>query len=384
MSHQLSQQEIQNIGQLLLSPDENNYQLALSLLNTHPYAIPQLRLELEVFCAFNFELEILGGSLDHIFPDFHINNPVYALSRSIDPSIIMENKHLVQDFLKCYTQYERLIDIDPERTVHYANFADILEHFFKDYDHAYIFYQKGLTHHPDKAWIHYQYANSLVYRRPSSISLSEATPAIVNSYQRAYELKSNPKALYALSLFYKVDLQDYAAAQQTYLQCIKDHPTHIPAINGYAMLLFEMKQYPLALKFAKEALSQIKAQNNTRSLHHVYDTIANIYAKGLGATQKALHYFEKAIDHHPGHTESIDSAIHLLREEKSYILLLHWLKKKLNINSMDLLVLQELAETYSYLEDDQNATLYYEKALKIYPNYHIAKEGLAKLANKNN
>lgn len=377
---QLSAQEIQHIGTLLMSPDATNHTLALTLLEAHQYAIVPLKAALEVFLAFHPEYETLEIYLNDIFPDFYENNPVNVLYwAKMDRTLIRQYPNLVNQFLEKQSTYNDLIEADEKRTIHYADFADILEHFFEDYDNALLYYQKALHYHSDKAWIHYQYANSLVYRRPKKLSLQSATPIIVEGYQTAYRLEPNPKTLYALSLFYKVEVENYAAAKATYLQCLADHPTHTPTLNGYAMLLFELREYHTALKFAQKALHVAEQKNDSSILHHIYDTIAHIYWKGFDATQKALDYFEQAIRYRPSHLESINGAIEILRQEKRFIFLSLWLKKKLAVNKMDLTVLLELADTYYVLEDYDNAKIYYQEALAIFPDYHLAKEGLKKI-----
>jgi hypothetical protein len=64
----LNLEEIQKIAPLLLSPDDNNVLLALSLLETHCYALPEIKDAVLIFALFNPEEKKLASWIEAAFP----------------------------------------------------------------------------------------------------------------------------------------------------------------------------------------------------------------------------------------------------------------------------------------------------------------------------
>ena len=80
----LNPREIQNIAQLILSPNQQNVQIALELLEHHRYAILDIKDQVTVFALFNLDQNFLTDWLFEILPELDLKaHPIFPLAEAL-------------------------------------------------------------------------------------------------------------------------------------------------------------------------------------------------------------------------------------------------------------------------------------------------------------
>jgi len=378
--NRLSDKEIQNIGRLLMSTDEKNQQLGLELLAHHPYALAQIRQTFEVYHAFHpkdekaIAIQVANdlGTLT--------DNPVYALYLAkYDQNSLGLHPKLVEDFIAAEQAYRSLIVQIPTYSIGYAYLANFIQNKIKKYPFAVIkFFRLAYQYHPNISWVSFNLAHALIENTPQE-ELPSIKKEVINTLKHSYQTSPRPKVLWVSGLFLKKYFQDYKQAAHYYKKCIKQYPNYFTAFNSYAMLLLEQEDYQKAKDYAFRAEKIMLQQQETGTIHHIYDTLGHIYWKGDQDFDKAEDFFIKAVENNPLHEESIEGAIQMFEEAQDYNKLLFWQEKKLDAQPHDIMLLFELAQNYLKVDDTKTAKRYLQQILAIHPNYHKANALLEEL-----
>lgn len=377
----LNLEEIQKIAPLLLSPDDNNVQLALSLLETHPYALSQIKEAVLIFALFNPEEKKVRDWIAKAFPALDLKmHPVYPLAAALFEynyaHHLPQEKDLKQ-LIEAQAPYEAYIASNPKWAEAYEQFArQIKNRYPKNYSLVLPYFRKARKYFPNSYSAAFSLAHSLHYTPSPFEKLEDYAAEVLEGYAKAYEIYPLAKALYAIAVFYHDNIKDQAKASHYYQLCIKNHPSYPFAYNGWAELLLEQNQPQKAKELALLGLEKLVSNEEKE---HLFDTLGHIEWKGFQNYEQAARYFSSAIEINPAHWESIIGAAEMFFEIKAYAKAVNWYAVALNRQPKNLEVLKQLALIQEYLEEEDSAKVYYNKMLEIVPNFPLAVEALNRL-----
>jgi tetratricopeptide (TPR) repeat protein len=377
----LSLEEIQNIAPLLLSPDDKNVRLALSLLEAHPYALPEIKEAVLIFALFNPEEKELTRWIASAFPALDLKkHPAYSLAAALFDynyaSYLPQEKDL-KEFMEAQAPYEKYIASNPKWAEAYEQLArQIKNRYPSNYSLVLPYFRKARKYFPDSYSAAFSLAHSLHYHPSPFEKIESYATEVLEGYAKAYETYPLAKALYAIAVFYHDHLKDEAKAKDYYQLCIKNHPNYPFAYNGWAELLLEQNQAQKAKELALQGLEKLSSDEEKE---HLLDTLGHIEWKGFQNYQQAASYFSKAVEINPLHWESITGAAEMFFEIQDYANAANWYAVALNRQPQNLDILKQLALIQEYLGKIELARDYYNKILAIIPNFPLALEALKRL-----
>jgi tetratricopeptide (TPR) repeat protein len=377
----LNLKEIQNIAALLLSPDDSNVRLALSLLEAHPYALSEIKEAVLIFSLFNPEEKKLARSIEKTFPALDLKkHPVYPLAAALFDynyaSYLPQEKDL-KYFIEAQDPYETYIASNPKWAEAYEQLArQIKNRYPNNYSLVLPYFRKARKYFPESYSAAFSLAHSLHYNPSPFEKIEDYAAEVLDGYAKAYEIYPLAKALYAIAVFYHDNLKEEAKASHYYELCIKNHPNYPFSYNGWAELLLEQNQ---ALKAKELALKGLEKLSDDEEKEHLLDTLGHIEWKGFQNYQQAAIYFSKAIEINPLHWESIIGAAEMFFEIKDYAHAANWYDVALNRQPKNLEVLKQLALIQEHLGNTSMAKDYYDKMLAIIPNFPLAIKALERL-----
>lgn len=377
----LNLEEIQKIAPLLLSPDDNNVQLALSLLENHRYALPQIKDAVLIFSLFNPEEKKLARWIEADFPALDLKkHPVYPLAAALfeyNYAHYLPTEKRLKYLLKAQEPYETYIASNPKWTEAYEQLAQqIRTRYPNNYSLVLPYFRKARKYFPNSYSAAFSLAYSLHYTPSPFEKLEDYATEVLEGYAKAYEVYPLAKALYATAVFYHDNIKDEAKARHYYQLCIKNHPNYPFAYNGWAELLLEQGQAQKAKELALKGLEKLSSDEDKE---HLLDTLGHIEWKGFQNYKQAESYFSKAIKINPSHWESITGAAEMFFEIEDYPNALKWYEVALNRQPKNLKILTQLAFIQEQLENVDAAKDYYKNILNLIPNLQLAIEALERL-----
>jgi len=377
----LNLEEIQKIAPLLLSPDDNNVQLALSLLETHQYALSEIKDAVLIFALFNPEEKKLAGWIAKAFPALDLKkHPVYPLAAALfdyNNAHYLPNEKRLKRFMEAQEPYEAYISSNPKWAEAYEQLArQIKTRYPNNYSLVLPYFRKARKYFPDSYSAAFSLAHSLHYHPSPFENIEDYATEVIEGYAKAYETYPLAKALYATAVFYHDHIKDQEKATHYYQLCITNHPNYPFAYNGWAELLLEQKQAKKARELALQGLEKLSSDEDKE---HLWDTLGHIEWKGFQNYQQAEVYFSKAIEVNPSHWESIIGAAEMFFEIKKYTPSANWYAVALNRQPKNLAVLKQLALIQELLGNIDVTRGYYHTILTIMPNLPMAIEALERL-----
>jgi tetratricopeptide (TPR) repeat protein len=373
--------EIQKIAPLLLSPDDNNVQLALSLLETHRYALPKIKDAVLIFALFNPEEKKVARWIAKDFPALDLKmHPVYPLAAALFEynyaHHLPQEKDLKQ-LIEAQAPYEKYIASNLKWAEAYEQFArQIKTRYPNNYSLVLPYFRKARKYFPNSYSAAFSLAHSLHYNPSPFEKIENYAIEVLEGYAKAYETYPLAKALYAIAVFYHDHVKDAIKAEHYYQLCIKNHPSYPFAYNGWAELLLGQNQAQKAKKMALQGLAKLTSDEEKE---HLFDTLGHIEWKGFQNYEQAAFYFSRAIEINPLHWESIIGAAEMFFEINDYNKANDWYIVALNRQPKNLEVLKQLALIQESLKNLALAKDYYNKILAIIPNFPLATEALERL-----
>lgn len=377
----LNLEEIQKIAPLLLSPDDRNIQLALNLLEAHPYALLEIKDAVLIFALFNPEEKKVARWVEKSFPALDLKkHPVYPLAAALfDYNYahhLPQEKHLKQ-FMEAQEPYEKYIASNPKWAEAYEQLArQVKNRYPNNYSLVLPYFRKARKYFPNSYSAAFSLAHSLHYHPSPLENLKDYATEIIEGYTKAYEIYPLAKALYAIALFYHDTIKDEEKATYYYQLCINNHPNYPFAYNGWAELLLEQNQ---AQKAKELALTGLEKLSSDKEKEHLLDTLGHIEWKGFQNHQQAAIYFADAIKINPLHWASITGAAEMFFEIEEYTNAANWYAVALNRQPKNIAILKQLALIQEHLGHIVAAKDYYNKMLEIVPNLPLALEALERL-----
>lgn len=377
----LNLEEIQNIALLLLSPDEHNIQLALSLLESHRYALPQIKDAVLIFALFNPKEKKLARWIEEDFPALDLKqHPVYPLAAALFDYNYGHYLPSEKELKKCMEEqeaYESYIISNPKWTEAYEHLGQqIKNHYPNNYDLVLPYFRKARKYLPDSYSAAFSLAHSLHYTPSPFEKVEDYAQEVLDGYAKAYETYPLAKALYAIAVFYDDYIQDKDQATHYYQLCIEKHPNYPFAYNAWAELLLSQNEIHKAKELALQGLDKLSSKEDKE---HLLDTLGHIEWKGFQNYTQAERYFSKAIEINPLHWESIIGAAEMFFEIKDYPNAAKWYEVALNRQPKNLNVLQQLALIEEQLEHKEAALGYYNNILQLVPNFPLAIQAIERL-----
>lgn len=377
----LNLEEIQNIALLLLSPDEHNVQLALSLLENHRYALPKIKDAVIICALFNPEEKKLARWIEKDFPALDLKqHPVYPLSAALfdyNYAHHLPSEKELKQHMEAQEAYETYIVSNPKWAEAYEQLArQIKNRYPQNYDLVLPYFRKARKYFPDSYSAAFSLAHSLHYNPSPFEKVEDYAHEVLEGYAKAYETYPLAKALYAMAVFYHDNVQDEAQATHYYQLCIEKHPNYPFAYNGWAELLLSQNKIHKAKELALQGLEKLTSNDDKE---HLLDTLGHIEWKGFQNYIQAERYFSKAVEINPLHWESILGAAEMFFEIKDYLNAAKWYEVALNRQPKNLEVLQQLAFIQEQLEHKEAALSYYHNMLQLVPNFPLATQAIKRL-----
>jgi tetratricopeptide (TPR) repeat protein len=373
----LSSKEIQNIAELLLSPNSKNVELGKALLEQHLYAIPEIIEPIEVFLVFNPNEKQLIDWIQSVLPNFgFLHSPVFALHLALHKSdLLIADRLYLNNFLKNGGRYERWVTQYSDRAKVYSKLAGLLCREMNEHELAEKYYKIALKHLPQNADIYLSLANILIHHLPKNIRIEDVKNEVINYYNKAFELNPDGSVLYELAMFYQKHLKDLKLAEATWERCINHFPNFGDAMTAYANFSVGLKNWTKAKELAERSWKLLKAYTY-KNKDEVLCTLGLIEWKGFQNHAAAEKYFKMSLKENEYYAQPLEYLCELFVELQDYAKAIKWHKRALEQLPLDILLLEELATLYLQLHDKEEAKYYFQEILEIAPNYPPALDGL--------
>jgi len=373
----LSKKEIQNIAQLLLSPNSKNIALAKALLEQHQYAIPEIIKPIEVFLVFNPNEKELTEWIKNVLPNFDfLHSPVFALHLALHKSdLLVAHRLYLNNFIEHGDAYEQLIAQDSDRAKVYSKLATLLSSQMDEYELAIKYYKTSLKHLPERHFVYLNLANILIHHPPQKASIESLKDEIIGYFNKAFELKPDGNILYSLAIFYQKHLKDLKQAEATWDKCLKHFPNFGAALTAYANLNVDLKNWDKAKELAECSWALLKTYTY-KNKDEVLCTLGFIEWQGFQNHEAAEKYFEMSLKENEYYSKPLEYLCELFLELEDYPKAIKWHKRALEQLPLDILLMEELANLYLKIHDREEAKYYFEEILEVAPNYPPAVDGL--------
>lgn len=378
----LSSHEIENIHALLVSPNDQNVLLAISLLRHHPQVVQQLLIPLEIVLLYQQHKEInravvqlLQQQPTNIWPQLSL----YAFHQLIGELTLKPEHHsTIQQFLKKESLYRPYLLSDNKKVLLYVDAANFISAAPEFVDNAYMFYDLVLMHLPEDSYVYYNYAGLLRKSPPSKLSDAKLQTTIINYYKRAYTIQPEKHILRRLADYYTKDLNQLEAARATWHWCIQEHPDYGAAWISLAQLEIQEKQWDNAQQALEQALT-LRDKGIWVEADQIYYLLGMVNWRGWGDFDKAQQYFEQALDENKFFAAPLEALLKLSTSTENYQQAIQYYKLALEMQPMNIFLLIKLAQLYTQTENYDKAIETYKEILDISPHYTPALEGLEQL-----
>lgn len=373
----LSPKEIQNIAELLHSPDSKNISLALNLLEHHQYVIPELIKPIEVFFIFNSKEKALMEWLSTAVPNYSWEeSPVYILYLANTVlELLDEHYPALKRFIAQGSDYETWIVKENRRASIYSTLARKLSTNLSENGLAATYHRLTLKYLPNEVRTYLTLADLLTFNPPQNSTVEDYKDEIISYYDKAFGLKEDGTILYSVAIFYQKHLKDQALAELAWKRCLDFFPRYADAIVAYAEFQIDQKNWKRAKELAEQGW-ELQKNISYKNTDEVLYALGIIAWKGFKNYDAAEQYFEKSLEKNKYHFKPLESLCELFLEIKDYTKAIKWHKLALEQQPLDILLMEELAYLYLTMSDEEEARSYFEEILEIAPNYPPAIEAL--------
>jgi tetratricopeptide (TPR) repeat protein len=375
----LNKKEADNIILLLLSPDDKNQALAISLLQQHPYVIKQLIRPVEVYLAYHKEEKELAVILQSAIAGYNLKeSPIYIFHASQQE--IISDKEIMYRFLSYESEYKQFLFSDIIRSNSYSYFAHLLATKMEEPELAIILYKKLIQHFPKNGMHYFDLARSMQVFPPKDREPEKIKSEIIQLYNQSYDLNRNDMTLRTLADYYNNDLKDTKNAAATLVKCIKEYPGNHEVHEEYAKILTKEKKWHKAKEIAERCV-ELHISNNSYYFEReeINTMLGNIHSEGFSDDNNAEKYYKLALDANEYNWESIEKLTEIYKSRKDYHKAIKYQLLALKQQDLNINVMMELGLLYQLTGENNAALPYYKKVLELVPEHEPAIEALKKL-----
>lgn len=380
-----TKQEITQLTNLLLSPEETNKSIALGLLQNNAPIVEQLQIPLSIVAYLSNENQAHIEGLAHEILLQHI--PEERL-RTLQDQILILNYaqykfkvsegwntyknplrmllELHQNVIEAYLPYFQ-INPAPYAKI-YTVLASRMKTEWNNHHKVLFFYEKAMELDPENTQASFGFATIVHTHFIKKGQRLEDVEQVLHYYIKSYKTPRNIVSYRNAALLCQ-DVGDIPQAIQYYDQGLELCPDDTVLLNNYAnLLMYPLRNYHKARELAKKGLEILPTDLS------LLDTLANIELYGFRNYEEAEALFMKVIqkgdDHHYSFTGLGDLYLKTGAYEKAEMYYLKGLHNGLQYTSREIteivLKLKKMIRFYGrYMNDSVRAEYYYQKLLKL-------------------
>jgi tetratricopeptide (TPR) repeat protein len=380
-----TQQEIKQLTNLLLSPEDTNKSIALGLLQNNADIVTQLQIPLTIVAYLSNENQAHIEGLAHELLLQYI--PEIKL-RALQDQILILNyaqyKFKVSEGWNTYKNPLRMLlelhqevieDYLPFFQINPAPYAKIytllanrMKTEWNNHHKVLFFYEKAMALDPENTQASFGFATIVHTHYIKKGQRLEDVDQVLNYYIKSYKTPRNIVSYRNAALLCQ-DVGDIPQAIQYYDQGLELCPDDTVLLNNYANLLMNpLRDYHKARELAKRGLEVLPHDLS------LLDTLANIELYGFRNYEEAEGLFMKVIqkgdDHHYSFTGLGDLYLRMGDYGKAERYYLKGLHNGLQYTSREIseitLKLKKIIRFYArYMNDNVRAEHYYQKLVRL-------------------
>ncbi|CAA6829509.1 MAG: Unknown protein [uncultured Aureispira sp.] len=380
-----TKQEITQLTNLLLSPEETNKSIALGLLQNNAPIVEQLQIPLSIVAYLSNENQAHIEGLAHEILLQHI--PEERL-RTLQDQILILNYaqykfkvsegwntyknplrmllELHQNVIEAYLPYFQINPVPYAKI--YTVLASRMKTEWNNHHKVLFFYEKAMELDPENTQASFGFATIVHTHFIKKGQRLEDVEQVLHYYIKSYKTPRNIVSYRNAALLCQ-DVGDIPQAIQYYDQGLELCPDDTVLLNNYAnLLMYPLRNYHKARELAKKGLEILPTDLS------LLDTLANIELYGFRNYEEAEALFMKVIqkgdDHHYSFTGLGDLYLKTGDYEKAEMYYLKGLHNGLQYTSREIteivLKLKKMIRFYGrYMNDSVRAEHYYQKLLKL-------------------
>lgn len=380
-----TKQEIQQLTNLLLSPEDTNKSIALGLLENNAEAVKKLHIPLTIVAYLSNENQAHIEGLAH---DILVQHLPEATVRKLQDQILILNyaqyKFKVSEGWNTYQNPLRLLLEFHENVIEdylpffrinptpYAKIYTLLANRMKtewnNYQKILFFYEKAMELDPENTQASFGFATIIHSHYIKKGQRLEEVDRVLNYYIKSYKSPRNIISYRNAALLCQ-DVNDIPRAVQYYEEGLKHCPDDTILLNNYAnILMYPLRDYQKAYTLAAKGLEILPHDNS------LLDTMANIQLFGFRNYEEAESLFRKVIqkgdEHHYSFTGLGDLYLRTGDYKKAEKYYLKGLHNGLQYTSREIseitLKLKKIIRFYArYVNDPVRAEHYYQKLVRL-------------------
>lgn len=379
-------EEIENLTEMLISPDTRNAELALKLLQQQSQYIPDLVVPLTILTKLSKDenLQMLAKVVLHLkytskaIEQWEQPLEVFAATKKAKTLSWIRFYKLLQYYEQNRTIYEPVLLNHPEYTSYFEEVAIALMRNFQQYQLSYVYFQK-VREKPEFSLQAKFYLAEMLYRffLPEGKNLEEAPNilAILKEVQ-TYNPPNVERFLHVMGTICELYIEDMEQAKSYYEQVLHVAPDFEQSSFNLARVYFVYEQdYTTAKKILEELV-----RKHPRKIDYWY-LLAQVEWEGFKDLDKAEAIFQNILvlsrNKHPQTAMSLGD---LYIQKSNYTQTLHYYKMALSQQPSDVQKLLKFANfQYKQLFDKEEALRFYQKVLEIDANNQEANSRLLEL-----
>ncbi|MCP4443166.1 MAG: hypothetical protein GY810_30020 [Aureispira sp.] len=379
-------EEIENLTQMLISPDTRNAELALELLQQQSHYIEGLVVPLTILTKLskNEHLQALANVVLHLKYTTKIirewEQPLEVFEAAQNAKILNWARFykLLQYYEKNREFYEPILLNHPEYTPYFEGVAMALMRTFKQYQLAYVYFQK-VREKPEFSLQAKFYLAEMIYRYflPEGKYLEEA-PKILEIL-RVVQTHRPPNAerfWHVMGTICELYTDDIEQAKAYYEQVLQIEPDFEQSSFNLARIYFVNEQNYIA---AQAILKKLVAKH-ARNVDYWF-LLAQVEWEGFHNLDQAEAIFQNILklsrNKHPQTSMSLGD---LYIQKGSYTDTLRYYKMALAQHPNDIQKLLKFADfQYHQLKDTAEASRFYNKVLDLDADNELAMNAIASI-----
>lgn len=381
-------EEIENLTEMLISPDTRNAELALKLLQQQPQYIPNLVVPLTILTKLskNEEMQMLAKVVLHlkytskVIQQWEQPLEVFSATQKAKTLSWIRFYKLLQYYEKNRAIYEPVLLNHPEYSSYFEAVGIALMQTFQQYELAYVYFQK-IREKPEFSLQAKFYMAEMIYRffLPEGKHLDEAPKilAILKEVQ-TYRPPNAERFWHVMGTICELYIEDMQQAKSYYEQALQLAPDFEQSSFNLARLYFVYEQnYEAAKQILKELVLQ--HARNTAYWH----LLAQVEWEGFQQVEKAEAIFQNILSlSRNSHPQTCMSLGDLYLEQGKYEETLKYYKMALAKKPNNVHMLLKYAKFQAQqLHHPKEAVQVYRKIVELDADNQEAKEALTTLTS---
>ena len=306
----LQPEEIEHLGNLLLSGDPTNIALGQTLLQPHQATVlPQMKQRATLFALlYPKETAFQTALVAHCGPFDPTKHPFYPFAKVWER--VFYRPHNWSVLLKHLPHWERQSadwELDPARQPIYFQLYQILQQQYQSLEatyHPLLFFllRKAVTFSSQlstsNAYVACWDLVRLLHQHPPASTDEHYVAEVLQLDDQAHSIRPNPDPFYYKASFYETFFQDPIKAKQLYEAGLEKYPHYIPFVEALAELALAQDQYAESVDWLKSGIQQLEthdtpiADYQMGNLYWRWAQIALLYET---TTEKSMALYQKAL-----------------------------------------------------------------------------------------